>query len=75
MNENRMVIVQIEDPEPLEELEETCQVPGIDMIFFGPGERMRSIRAEFMAGSSRLNNHHSVRVSIQLTRPVRRLTS
>lgn len=38
MNENRMVIVQIEDPEPLPELDEICQVPGIDMIFFGPGD-------------------------------------
>lgn len=38
MNENRMIVVQIEDPEPLAELEEICQVPGIDMIFFGPGD-------------------------------------
>ncbi len=38
MNENRMIIVQIEAPEPLAELEEICQVPGIDMIFFGPGD-------------------------------------
>ena len=38
MNENRMIIVQIEDPEPLAELEGICQVPGIDMIFFGPGD-------------------------------------
>lgn len=38
MNENRMIIFQIEDPEPLAELEEICQVPGIDMIFFGPGD-------------------------------------
>ncbi len=43
MNENRMVIVQIEDPEPLEELDEICQVPGIDMIFFGPGDFSHSI--------------------------------
>ena len=38
MNENRMIIVQIEDPEPLAELDEICKVPGIDMIFFGPGD-------------------------------------
>jgi len=37
-NEERFVIVQIEDPEPLDELEEICQVDGIDMIFFGPGD-------------------------------------
>ncbi|MFA6929119.1 MAG: aldolase/citrate lyase family protein [Lentisphaeria bacterium] len=42
-NENRLVIVQIEDPEPLSELDEICQVPGIDMIFFGPGDFSHSI--------------------------------
>lgn len=43
MNENRMIIVQIEDPEPLSELDEICQVPGIDMIFFGPGDFSHAI--------------------------------
>ena len=42
-NENRMVIVQIEDPEATEQLEEICQVPGIDMIFFGPGDYSHAI--------------------------------
>jgi len=42
-NENRLVIVQIEDPEPLAELDAICQVPGIDMIFFGPGDFSHSI--------------------------------
>ncbi len=37
-NEERFVIVQIEDPEPLAELDEICQLPGIDMIFFGPAD-------------------------------------
>lgn len=37
-NEERFVIVQIEDPEPLAELEEICALPGIDMIFFGPAD-------------------------------------
>lgn len=37
-NENRLVIVQIEDPEPLEEIEEIAATPGIDMLFFGPGD-------------------------------------
>lgn len=37
-NEQRFVIVQIEDPEPLADLEEICQLPGIDMIFFGPAD-------------------------------------
>ena len=43
MNENRLVIVQIEDPEPLSELDEICKVPGIDMIFFGPGDFSHAI--------------------------------
>lgn len=43
MNQNRMVIVQIEDPEPLSELDEICQLDGIDMIFFGPGDFSHAI--------------------------------
>ena len=42
-NENRLVIVQIEDPEPLSELDEICQVEGIDMVFFGPGDFSQAI--------------------------------
>jgi 4-hydroxy-2-oxoheptanedioate aldolase len=37
-NEQRFVVCQIEDPEPLEELDEIAQVPGIDMLFFGPAD-------------------------------------
>ena len=37
-NENRMVIIQLDDPEPFAEIDAICQVPGIDMIFFGPGD-------------------------------------
>ena len=37
-NEQRFVVIQIEDPEPLEELEQICSLPGIDMIFFGPAD-------------------------------------
>lgn len=37
-NEQRFVVTQIEDPEPLAELDEICALPGIDMIFFGPGD-------------------------------------
>ena len=37
-NEQRFVVVQIEDPEPLAELEEICVLPGLDMIFFGPAD-------------------------------------
>ncbi|MBE6369370.1 MAG: aldolase [Lentisphaerae bacterium] len=42
-NQNRLIIVQIEDPEPLSQLDEICQVEGIDMIFFGPGDFSHAI--------------------------------
>ena len=44
-NERRFVIVQIEDPEPLGELEAICKLDGIDMIFFGPGDFSQGIGA------------------------------
>lgn len=44
-NEQRFVIIQIEDPEPLAELEAIAQVKGIDMLFFGPGDFSHSIGA------------------------------
>lgn len=38
-NEQKMVILQIEDPEPMEkDLEAICDLPGYDIIFFGPGD-------------------------------------
>lgn len=37
-NRERMVIVQIEDPEAMEEVEAMAQVDGVDMLFFGPGD-------------------------------------
>ncbi|MGQ9763588.1 MAG: HpcH/HpaI aldolase family protein [Armatimonadota bacterium] len=37
-NRLRFVAIQIEDPEPIDELEEIAAVPGIDMLFFGPGD-------------------------------------
>jgi 4-hydroxy-2-oxoheptanedioate aldolase len=42
-NEQRFVVIQIEDPEPLNELEDICKLPGIDMIFFGPGDFSQGI--------------------------------
>ena len=42
-NEQRFVIVQIEDPEPLDELEEIAKLEGIDMLFFGPGDFSQGI--------------------------------
>ena len=43
VNHNRFVIAQIEDVEALEELDAICAVPGIDIIFFGPGDFSQSI--------------------------------
>ncbi len=42
-NKERFITVQIEDPEPLEELEEICMLEGIDMIFFGPADYSQGI--------------------------------
>ncbi len=46
-NEQRFVVVQIEDPEPLDELEQIAEVEGIDMLFFGPGDFSQGIGAPF----------------------------
>jgi len=37
-NEQRFLMVQIEDPEPMNELDEIAAVEGIDALFFGPGD-------------------------------------
>lgn len=37
-NWERFTVVQIEDPEPLAELDEICALDGIDMVFFGPAD-------------------------------------
>jgi 4-hydroxy-2-oxoheptanedioate aldolase len=44
-NRQRFVVVQIEDPEPLEDLDAICALEGIDMIFFGPGDFSQGIGA------------------------------
>ncbi len=44
-NEERFTVIQIEDPEPLSQLEEICALPGIDMIFFGPADFSQGIGA------------------------------
>ena len=42
-NDERFTVIQIEDPEPMDELEEICALPGIDMIFFGPADFSQGI--------------------------------
>ena len=44
-NEQRFIIIQIEDPEPLSELEEIAATDGIDMLFFGPADFSQGIGA------------------------------
>ena len=44
-NEQRFVIIQIEDPEPLDELDEIAAIDGVDMLFFGPGDFSQGIGA------------------------------
>lgn len=42
-NRERFVVVQIEDPEALEEVDQIAATPGIDMVFFGPGDFSQAI--------------------------------
>lgn len=44
-NREKFIVLQIEDPEPLTELEEIAQVEGYDMLFFGPGDFSQGIGA------------------------------
>ena len=44
-NEQRFVVIQIEDPEPFDELDDIAALDGIDMLFFGPGDFSHGIGA------------------------------
>jgi 4-hydroxy-2-oxoheptanedioate aldolase len=44
-NEQRFVVLQIEDPEPMAELDAIAALPGYDMLFFGPGDFSHGIGA------------------------------
>lgn len=44
-NDQRFVAIQIEDPEPLKDLEEIAALDGIDIIFFGPADFSHGIGA------------------------------
>jgi 4-hydroxy-2-oxoheptanedioate aldolase len=37
-NQNRFLMLQIEDPEPVPELDAIAALPGVDILFFGPGD-------------------------------------
>lgn len=53
-NEERFVAVQIEDPEPMEELDEIAAVPGLDMLFFGPGDFSHAVGVPGMLSHPRV---------------------
>jgi len=42
-NRERFIVLQIEDPEPLDQLDAICELEGFDMILFGPGDFSHSI--------------------------------
>jgi len=42
-NEQRFIVLQMEDPEPIKELNQICALPGADMIFFGPADFSQGI--------------------------------
>jgi 4-hydroxy-2-oxoheptanedioate aldolase len=44
-NRERFVVFQIEDPEPLKELDAIAALDGYDMLFFGPGDFSQGIGA------------------------------
>lgn len=44
-NRERFVMLQIEDPEVLDDLDAIAKLPGVDMLFFGPGDFSQGIGA------------------------------
>ncbi len=42
-NRERFVMIQIEDPEPMDDLDKIAALDGIDVIFFGPGDYSQGI--------------------------------
>lgn len=44
-NDQRFIVLQIEDPEPLDELDEIASLEGYDMLFFGPADFSQGIGA------------------------------
>lgn len=44
-NDQRFIALQIEDPEPLDDLEAIAALEGYDMLFFGPGDFSHGIGA------------------------------
>lgn len=53
-NEERLTIVQIEDPEPLCDLEKIAALDGIDMLFFGPADFSQGIGTPCDFGNTKI---------------------
>lgn len=53
-NEQRFVILQIEDPEPMAELEAIAQLPGLDILFFGPTDFSQGLGIPFQYQDPRI---------------------
>lgn len=42
-NRERFLMIQIEDPDPMDDLDAICSLDGIDIVFFGPGDFSQGI--------------------------------
>jgi len=42
-NKERFLMIQIEDPEPMKDLDAICSLEGIDIVFFGPADFSQGI--------------------------------
>jgi 4-hydroxy-2-oxoheptanedioate aldolase len=64
-NRQRLVIVQIEDPEAVDELDEIAAVDGIDMLFFGPADFSQGIGKPYETDHPRVKEalHRTAEVS------------
>jgi 4-hydroxy-2-oxoheptanedioate aldolase len=54
-NKERFVVVQIEDPEAVNDIERIASLEGIDMLFFGPGDFSHAIGALGQSGNSTIS--------------------
>ena len=54
-NEKRFVVLQIEDPEPMNEIDRIASLDGVDMLFFGPGDFSQGMGAPAQWEDKRIN--------------------
>jgi 4-hydroxy-2-oxoheptanedioate aldolase len=58
VNRERFTMIQIEDPEPMDDLDAICALPDIDIIFFGPGDFSQGIGDTANFSNSKLIEAH-----------------